>query len=254
MASIPRRFAPLPPAPASVPVVEPARAPTRNVIDLPPVEGYLGREILRLPQAGAYQGDEDMVVVRDGKALRGNIRDMLELARRGIDAMLLEQGASRGYGGGGRHTYENAVRRATETTSVAGDQVLIVRNGRSYAVDIGAAIGPRVFALSIPISGKPSNAENIECHVFVDAVTFPASFANSRAKADIAATASTVFNILKNNVSVATVTFGIGATTGTFTMASSLSMAIGDTLDLLCPATADATLANIKITLRGTVA
>ncbi len=111
----------------------------------------------------------------------------------------------------------------------------------------------RVLVISIAITGLPLDGEDIEGHLFVDDVDFPANFSGSLAKADTAATASTVFNVLHNNVSVATITFGIGGTTGTFSMASPLSVGAGDSLDLLCPATADATLANVKVTLRGTV-
>ncbi len=119
-----------------------------------------------------------------------------------------------------------------------------------------AKVLPRVashFVLSIPISGKPSNAEGIECFLFVDPVTFPAGFTGSLAKAGVAATASTVFSILVDEVQVGTVTFALGATTGTFAMATDLAVLTGQQLDLLCPATADATLEDIKITLRGTI-
>jgi hypothetical protein len=226
----------------------------RQVIDLPPAEGYLAREIQRLPKSGPIQPGDEIVVVRDGKALQGNVRDLVEAARRGIDNLIMESSRlNSGSGGGGRHTYENAVARAPDAGVFTGtEEVLIVRGGRTYAAP--AAALSRTFVLSIPITGKPSNLEDIECHLFVDNVNFPANFSGSLAKSAVASTSSKVFSILRNEVQVATVTFGAGQTTGTFAMASPLAVLVGQNIDLLCPATADATLADIKITLRGTVA
>lgn len=85
-------------------------------------------------------------------------------------------------------------------------------------------------------------------------VRFPANFTNSLAIASVAATASTVFQITKNGASIGTITFGTGATTGTFASSggTAQSIASGDILAIQAPASPDATLANIGITLTGT--
>ena|ERR1700676_572918 len=82
-------------------------------------------------------------------------------------------------------------------------------------------------------------------------VTFPAGAALSIAIASIAATASTTFTLKKNGGAFATVNFGIGATTGTWTQATDAVFAAGDILENDGPATSDTTLANIGFTLVG---
>ncbi len=82
-------------------------------------------------------------------------------------------------------------------------------------------------------------------------VTFSANYPGSKATAGYAATASTVLSIYKNGVVQGTITFGIGATVGTF-VGSAFSLVPGDILMVACPASPDATLAEISVTLAGT--
>lgn len=124
--------------------------PVRNVVDLPPSSGYLAREIERLPLAGALHGDEDFVILRDGKALRGSVRELVELASRGVDRMISDKRVHigrgrRAGGGGGRHTFENSVARAPETTPDGTERMLVVRDGETFSVlmaDLGAPVTP----------------------------------------------------------------------------------------------------------------
>jgi len=92
-------------------------------------------------------------------------------------------------------------------------------------------------------------------------ITVPASCTNSRAVAANSATASTVLTIYNCSTafsagctSVGTITFGAGATTGTFTCSSSFSItgASGNGIYIQGPVTADTTLGNIAIALYGT--
>ena len=82
-------------------------------------------------------------------------------------------------------------------------------------------------------------------------VKFPAGAASSYAVASVAATGSTVYTFKKNGSSFATTTFAGSGTTGTWTQASDSTFAAGDILEVDGPATADATLANIGLTLYG---
>jgi hypothetical protein len=68
----------------------------------------------------------------------------------------------------------------------------------------------------------------------------------------VAATAPTDIDIKVNGVSKGTVRFAAAATTATFLFATQVVLAAGDALTLIAPASADATLANIAITLAGT--
>lgn len=82
------------------------------------------------------------------------------------------------------------------------------------------------------------------------AASIPDDFAGSYADAEVAATASTVFTVKKNGASVGTITFAIGATTGAFvTTGGTVALAAGDKLTIHAPATPDATLADISVTL-----
>lgn len=88
--------------------------------------------------------------------------------------------------------------------------------------------------------------------VFTRAVTFPSGFAGSQAHAGVAATASTVLTIKKNGTSVGSLTFGAAGVVGAFaTSGGAVTVAAGDYLEVFAPASADATLAAVAITLAG---
>lgn len=87
----------------------------------------------------------------------------------------------------------------------------------------------------------------------VRAMTLPANFANSGVEAITAATASTVFTVLKNGVSIGTMTFAAAGTVPTFSVAGTTSLAVGDTLRIKGPGTPDTTLADLAITLKATL-
>ena len=101
------------------------------------------------------------------------------------------------------------------------------------------------------VAGIPSAAEKVLRYYFVKAATFPVGLENSIAKAGTAATGSVAFDVQKNGVSAGTVNFAAGATVATFTFASETAFAIGDRIDIVAPGSADATLADIAITLKG---
>lgn len=71
----------------------------------------------------------------------------------------------------------------------------------------------------------------------------------SFAKANTAATASTTANIALNGSNVGTIVWGIAGTVATITIASQINMVAGDILRVTGPASADATLKDIAISL-----
>ena len=101
-------------------------------------------------------------------------------------------------------------------------------------------------------NGVPTASEVVGAHIFTDTVSFPSALSGSQAKSSVAATAQTDFDVQKNGTSVATIRWAAAATVATFIMASATSFASGDVLDIIAPATPDATLAGLKISLRGT--
>lgn len=99
--------------------------------------------------------------------------------------------------------------------------------------------------------GVPSNSLDMARLVIPRAMTLPASLTGSYASADVAATGSTTLTLSKNGSSIGTVNFAASATTGTFTFSSAVTFAAGDILKLVNQSTADATLANISVSLVG---
>jgi len=96
-------------------------------------------------------------------------------------------------------------------------------------------------------SGKPSASETIGAHKFSYAFTIASS--RCTATASVAATASTIFTITKDGVSIGTITFAAAATTGTFNFTNT-SVVTGNRLIITAPATPDATLADIDFLIR----
>jgi hypothetical protein len=85
------------------------------------------------------------------------------------------------------------------------------------------------------------------------AMTLPANFSGSVAEAVTAATAITAFTVLKNGVSIGTMTFAAAGTVPTFSVVGTTSLAIGDTLRIQGGVTPDTTLSDIAITLKATL-
>lgn len=108
------------------------------------------------------------------------------------------------------------------------------------------------YDLPVFIPDKPTASMVCVRLAAVRAFSLPSGLTGSVASAGAAATASTVFDVQKNTTSVGSVTFGIGATTGTLAMASGTSFASGDLLRIIAPVSPDATLADISITFLGT--
>lgn len=91
-------------------------------------------------------------------------------------------------------------------------------------------------------------------HVFSDtALTFPEDLPASRAVAGTAATSEAVFSILLNAVVVGTITFGAAQDEGVFATDDDISVEARDILEVVAPSPADATLADISITIAGGV-
>jgi hypothetical protein len=100
--------------------------------------------------------------------------------------------------------------------------------------------------------GVPGNSQLLVRVVTARPVTFPTSLTGSYAKARVAATGSTTLTVKNNGSSIGTIVFSAAGTTGAFTFAAPVTTAAGDVLTIEGPATADATLADISITLVGT--
>lgn len=113
-------------------------------------------------------------------------------------------------------------------------------------------VGAQPFDLTAFYPGTIPASALVTRVPFARAVSFPAGLAGSVAIAKTAATAQTDFDVRKSSVSVGTIRFAAGATSGTFIAASAFSTVAGDWLSIVAPATPDATLADVGFVLTGT--
>lgn len=118
----------------------------------------------------------------------------------------------------------------------------------TYRALVAADIPALRFHIKTFFPGAQSSASQLMLrdHAAI-AATIPTS--GNKASAKTAATGSTVLTIKQNGSSVGTITFAASGTSGTFSIGSPVSLAIDDILTIEGPATADATLADISITL-----
>jgi len=100
-------------------------------------------------------------------------------------------------------------------------------------------------------NGTPTASEVLTRFYVNRATSLPSGAAGSGAKALVAATASTTFNIQKNGSTVGTIVFAAAGTAATVTISSSVSLAVGDLVTIVAPASPDATLANLAIAVKG---
>jgi hypothetical protein len=111
------------------------------------------------------------------------------------------------------------------------------------------------FDIEIFYPGVPPNSAIVRV-ALTRAVACVAALTGSVGNASAAATASTTINI--NQVVSGTPTlrgtavFAMGATTATFTAASPITLSAGNDVEFAFPSSADATLANVAITLQCT--
>lgn len=95
-----------------------------------------------------------------------------------------------------------------------------------------------------------TNGQMVYKFVATVGVTLPAGLAGSYADAEAASTGTVHFDIKKNGSDLGDITF-TAAASGTFTLASDLVLVAGDKLTIIAPATADATLAGVAVSLKG---
>lgn len=99
----------------------------------------------------------------------------------------------------------------------------------------------------------PVNSQLILAHVFGSvSSTFPEDLTGSAANAETAATAETIFIIRRNTTQIGTITFAAAGTTGSFSFSADVTFVQNQVLKVYAPASADATLGGISITLVGT--
>jgi hypothetical protein len=100
--------------------------------------------------------------------------------------------------------------------------------------------------------GLCQNGELLHRQEFTSTVVFPAGLPLSRFSAGVPATAPVAFTFAKNGTAFGTANFAAGVAEATFAAAADTVFLAGDILTVTSPSPADATLANVAGTLRGT--
>lgn len=121
----------------------------------------------------------------------------------------------------------------------------------STPTTLGAAYDVPFF-----VPEKPTASQVVLSFIAVTNFTLPVNLTGSIARAKIASTAITTFDIrFKSGAAAATsvgsLTFAAAGTVATFTFAAPVNIVAGDELEIVAPAVADATLSGIRATLKG---
>jgi len=148
---------------------------------------------------------------------------------------------------------------ATYSLPIASSSVLGgIMVGSSFTIDGSGVLSLSAQPYDMPIfyKGIPGTSELMARIGIVRTITLPINLTGSIATSEVAATLSTTLTIKHwdgaSLTSIGTVTFSAGSSNGTFTFSSAVTLAPGNRLYLYNQATADATLADISITLMGT--
>lgn len=110
-----------------------------------------------------------------------------------------------------------------------------------------------LYQLAGSLPGAPTSSQRVFHHLAVAAFTLPQNLTGSAGKAKTQASAQTDFDLQINGVSKGTMRFAAAGTTASFIFAADVSVAAGDEIEIIAPAAANATLANVVWTLKGTL-
>jgi hypothetical protein len=145
---------------------------------------------------------------------------------------------------------------ATVTTG-AGATVAVAAGERAVLYGDGAGVlqaaevaGAKPIDVGFFFGGTPTASQTVK-FIATRAFTLPAALAGSQGHAGTATTAQADFDIRKNGGSIGTASFAASSSAATFTFASAVSFAAGDRLEVTAPASSDATLADVAVTLTG---
>lgn len=133
------------------------------------------------------------------------------------------------------------------------DGVLYGRKDGAWAAVPTGGGGATAVELSFFAGGTLAIDELLLRHEVARPFTIPAGMAGSRGSSGTAPTGPAVLSIRKNGTEVGTATWPAAGTTATLQMASATSFAAGDILSVSAPAPADATLADVSMTIAATL-
>lgn len=114
-----------------------------------------------------------------------------------------------------------------------------------------AGPGVNTYDIALFASGKILANAILMRFVFDRPVNFTVNLSGSIANAGTAPTGAVVFTVAKNGASIGTLNFAANTNNGIFTVAGTPNFIVGDVISIVAPATQDATLANLSVTLNG---
>ena len=132
------------------------------------------------------------------------------------------------------------------TTVLPGVKALLYGDGTDVLVQADNQVSVGGF-----LPGLPGAGAVLFRYVATRPFTLPAGLPTSQGWAANPATLEADLAIKRNGVAIGTARFAAAGTTATFVLASEASFAAGDRLEVACPSPADATLADLSITLAG---
>lgn len=134
----------------------------------------------------------------------------------------------------------------------SGDVALVHSDGIDVRpVGSGGGGGDSGYDVGTFFPGAPGSSELVTRFEAVRDLSFPSALTDSSGRLGVAATAQTDFDIQKNGSSVGTMRFAASGTIATFISASGFTLTGGDRLDVVAPASPDATAADLSFTLKG---
>lgn len=152
-------------------------------------------------------------------------------------------------------THVASVSNAATTAAITAIQAIVnsgvFTSGKVHLYGLRAFNPPAAYFIDDFASGAPAASQIMLRHVFPGNTSFLEHVNGSVAKAKVAATAQTDFDIQKNAVSVGTMRFAAAATVATFIVTGGVDFVAGDDIEIIAPGSPDATLAGVAVTLVG---
>jgi len=131
------------------------------------------------------------------------------------------------------------------------EQLEVVQGGnsrRTTALEV-ARVAPAFIGTFSDVT--PTASQVLLDWLFAEAVTFADEFAGSLASVGVNPTATFVITVQKNGSTVGTISVSTSGVATFTTTGTTVVFASGDVLTLVAPGTPDATVARLRVTLKG---
>lgn len=135
------------------------------------------------------------------------------------------------------------------TLYVADEDIRIQYDGSAWAAFGGSSAQYR--NISFFFTSTPTSSEVLLLYTACESITLADDFAGSVGDVGTNPTASFALDVQKNGSSIGTITISTGGAFTFATTGASVSLVSGDQVKIVAPASVDATVADVSITLKG---